>query len=135
MRLVNKWDIPHHSVSQFTNPFASLGTTLSPAMHAVSRRKNCVPRLRHILQLPGHRNLQAAAVALNTQWNTLNYQLKRNEEAAGFTVIERSRPLASTDRGHLFLAEAEALLALLDSGSHGQRASRPTRARRRETER
>ncbi|QHY98255.1 Bacterial regulatory helix-turn-helix protein, lysR family [Streptomyces sp. S4.7] len=110
MRLVNKWGIPHHPVSEFTNPFASLDTGLSPAMQAVSRTKNCVQRLRHLLQLPGHRNLQAAAVALNTQWNTLNYQLKRIEETAGFTIIERSRPLTATDQGKVFLAEAEALL-------------------------
>jgi sugar diacid utilization regulator len=48
--------------------------------------------LRHLIQLPGHHNINAAAVALGTKWNTLNYQLRRIEDVAGFTVIERSRP-------------------------------------------
>ncbi|MHA5052504.1 TniQ family protein [Streptomyces sp. SD15] len=110
MKLMNRWGIPHHPASQFTNVFASLDTDLSPAMQAVSRTKNCFQRLRLLLQLPGHRNLQAAADALDTKRNILDYQLKRVEEVAGFTVIERSRPLAATDRGKVFLAEAEALL-------------------------
>ncbi|MFJ2608360.1 hypothetical protein ACIO13_25780 [Streptomyces sp. NPDC087425] len=62
MRLVSKWGIPRHPTSQFTDPFASLDTDLSPAMPAVSRTKNCVQRRpRHDL-VAGHRARAPALV-------------------------------------------------------------------------
>ncbi|PVE13387.1 hypothetical protein Y717_19275 [Streptomyces scopuliridis RB72] len=117
MRLVNKWGIPRHPTSQFTNPFASLDTELSPAMHAVSRTKNCVQRLRHLTVTSRHSTLQDAADELSVTWSTLKYQLKRIEETAGFTIIDirRSRPLTITEDGRRFLDEAMHLLSLLDN--------------------
>ncbi|MEU9322792.1 TniQ family protein [Streptomyces canus] len=119
MRLVSKWGIPRHPTSQFTNPFASLDTDLSPAMHAVSRTKNCIQRLRHLTVISRHRTLQDAAAELGVTWGTLNYQLKRIEETVGFTIIAtgRSRPLTITEDGRRFLDEATRLLSLLDNHS------------------
>ncbi|MGY9065671.1 hypothetical protein [Streptomyces sp. CAS3] len=73
MRLVNTWGIPRHPTSQFTNPFASLDTDLSPAMHTVSQTKNCIQRLRHLTVTSRHRTLQDAAAELGVTWGTLNY--------------------------------------------------------------
>ncbi|MFJ2091689.1 LysR family transcriptional regulator [Streptomyces sp. NPDC087901] len=117
LRLMTKWGIPRHPANDFSNPFASIDVTLSPTMHAISRTKNCVQRLRHLIQLPGHHNINAAAVALGTKWSTLNYQLKHIKDLAGFTVIERSRPLATTADGRTLLTEARTLLNMLDSHS------------------
>ncbi|MFJ1551586.1 TniQ family protein [Streptomyces sp. NPDC088246] len=118
MRLVSKWGIPRHPTGHFTNSFASLDTDVSPAMHAVSRTKNCIQRLRHLTVASRHRTLQDAAAELGMTWSTLNYQLKRIEETAGFTIIDfgRSRPLTITEDGHRFLDEAARLLSLL--GGH-----------------
>ncbi|MER6842653.1 LysR family transcriptional regulator [Streptomyces platensis] len=89
---------------------------LSPAMHAVSRTKNCIQRLRHLTVISRHRTFQDAAAELGVTWGTLNYQVKRIEETAGFTIIGtgRSRPLTITEAGRRFLDEATRLLALLD---------------------
>ena len=107
MRLVKKWDIPKNANGhgQHSQQFAGLNVTLSPAMQAVSRTRNCVQRLRHIIETAQHRNIQSAAVALGVRWSSLNYQLKRIEETVGFTIIERSRPLAVTEGGRAFLIE------------------------------
>lgn len=119
MRLASKWGIPRHSTSQFTNPFASLDTDLSPAMHAVSRTKNSIQRLHHLTVTSRHLTLQDAAAELGVTWGTLNYQLKRIEETVGFTIIDfgRSRPLTITEDGRRFLDEATRLLSLLDDHS------------------
>lgn len=119
MRLVSEWGIPRHSTGHFTNSFASLDTDVSPAMHAVSRTKNCIQRLQHLTAASRHRTLQDAATELGMTWGTLNYQLKRIEETAGFTIIDfgRSRPLTITEDGQRFLNEAARLLSLLDSHS------------------
>jgi DNA-binding MarR family transcriptional regulator len=126
MRLVSKWGIPRHPTSRFTNPFASLDTDLSPTMHAVSRTKNSLQRLQHLMVISRHRTLQDAAAELGVTWGTLNYQLKRIEETVGFTVIGtgRSRPLTITEDGHRFLDEATRLLSVLgDSRSEKTTAS------------
>ncbi|MGW9433755.1 LysR family transcriptional regulator [Streptomyces decoyicus] len=119
MRLVSKWGVPRHPTGHFTNPFASLETDLSPAMHIVSRTKNCIQRLRHLTVASRHRTLQGAAAELGVTWGTLNYQLKQIEEAAGFTIIDfgRSRPLTITEAGREFLTETAQLLILLDDRS------------------
>ncbi|MEU9247740.1 TniQ family protein [Streptomyces sp. NPDC048385] len=117
MHLVKKWDIPKNPAGQHWQPFAPLRVTLSPAMQAVSKTRNSVQRLRHISETARHRNIQSAAVALGVQWSSLNYQLKRVEEAAGFTIIKRSRPLSITEAGREFLAEAERLLSALDGNA------------------
>ncbi|MEV1054730.1 LysR family transcriptional regulator [Streptomyces sp. NPDC049887] len=88
-------------------------------MHAVSRTKNCTQRLRHLTLTSRHRTLQDAATELGVTWGTLNYQLKRIEEAAGFTIIDfgRTRPLTVTAAGRAFLNEATQLLTLLEDRS------------------
>ncbi|WP_329143061.1 hypothetical protein OIU91_04865 [Streptomyces sp. NBC_01456] len=115
MRLIRKWGIPQHPVGQFTNPFASLDVELSAAMHSVSRTKNCTQRLQHLITASKHNTLRDAATELGVGWGTLNYQLKRIEEVAGFTILDfgRSRPLTVTEDGRTFLAEAMQLLDLL----------------------
>ncbi|MDX2515854.1 TniQ family protein [Streptomyces stelliscabiei] len=119
MRLIKKWNITKspNGHGQYRQPFAHLNVTSSPAMHAVSRTRNCVQRLRHLVETAQHRNIQSAAVALGVQWSSLSYQLKRIEETAGFAIIERSRPLTVTEAGREFLLEAQRLLALLDDNS------------------
>ncbi|MGW1616113.1 TniQ family protein [Streptomyces sp. NPDC002285] len=129
MRLVSKWGIPRHPTGQFTNPFASLDTDLSHAMNTVSRTKNCIQRLRHLTVTSRHRTLQDAAAELGVTWGTLNYQLKRIEETAGFTIIAtgRSRPLTITEDGRRFLDEATRLLSLLDDHVHREPVTLPQR--------
>lgn len=94
IRLVKKWDIPKRSRDQRNNPFARLDVELSPAMQAVSRTRNSVQCLRHLIVTSRHRTLQDAAAELGVTWGTLNYQLKRVEE----TVASPSS--ASADPGH-----------------------------------
>lgn len=117
IKLLRKYQIPRRSDGRPTNPFASLTAELSPAMKEISQTPNAVQRLRQIVRLPGHRNLSAAAAALNTRPGTLSYQLSRIEHAAGFTIIERTRPLAATPRGGPFIVEAQHILDLLDQGT------------------
>ncbi|MET8337815.1 TniQ family protein [Streptosporangium canum] len=115
MRLLRHYGIPKHPTGKYSNPFAPLDIPLSPAMRTVSRTKNCLPRLRHLVGVPGHNNLSAAATALGTKPGNLSCQITSIERAAGFTIIERTRPLTPTEAGHAFLSEARHLLELLDA--------------------
>ncbi|WP_420847202.1 LysR family transcriptional regulator [Nonomuraea basaltis] len=72
-----------------------------------------MPRLRHLINMPGHRNLSAAASALGVAPGTLSYQLASIERTIGFAIINRAQPLAPTEAGHAFLSEARHLLRLL----------------------
>ncbi|WP_149828923.1 LysR family transcriptional regulator [Streptomyces tailanensis] len=83
-------------------------------MQKVSRTKNCLSRLRHLLQLPGHRNLSAAAASLDVKPGTLSHQLRCLETTVKFTLITHTNPLTSTSAGARFLAEAQLLIGLLD---------------------
>ncbi|MFJ8860241.1 TniQ family protein [Streptomyces sp. NPDC102451] len=112
---LKRWEIPRHSNGLFSNPFASLDVPLSSDMKKVSRTKNCLPRLHHLLQLPGHLNLSAAAASLGIQPGTLSHQLQRLEATLGFTLITRNKPLSSTLAGARFLAEAQQLIDLLET--------------------
>lgn len=110
---LKRWGIPRHSNGLFSNPFASLDIPLSSDMKKVSRTKNCLPRLRHLLQLPGHRNLSAAAASLGVHPGTLSHQLRSLEATLEFALITRTNPLSSTLAGAQFLAEAQRLIDLL----------------------
>ncbi|MFE4330041.1 TniQ family protein [Streptomyces sp. NPDC056831] len=110
---LKRWGISRHPNGLFLNPFASLDTPLSSDMKKVSRTKNCLPRLRHLLQLPGHRNLSTAAASLGVQPGTLRHQLRSLEATLEFTLITRTNPLSSTSAGAQFLAEAQRLIDLL----------------------
>ncbi|MFJ6141773.1 TniQ family protein [Kitasatospora sp. NPDC092286] len=110
MKLLRQYDIPTHPVGAYSNPFAALDIALSPAMQAVSRTLNCLPRLRALVIIPGHKNLTAAAAVVGGSSGTLGYQLRGLEKAAGFTIIERTSPLTPTAAGHAFLTEARDLL-------------------------
>lgn len=114
-KLLRAYGIPRHPPGTWSNPFAPLDLRLSSAMQAVSRTSNSLERLRHIIQIPGHHNLSAAAATAGLTPGSLSYQLSRIEEAAGFTLIARTHPLTATEAGHAFLAEAQQLLELLNA--------------------
>lgn len=112
--LIRKYGIPRNPGLQ-SNAFASLSVRLSTPMAAISRTRNCVQRLRHLIQLPGHPHVAAAARALGLRDAVLRYQINSIEKTAGFPVIaRRTSPITATTRGHKLLAEAEHLLELLD---------------------
>ncbi|MFE3144998.1 TniQ family protein [Streptomyces scopuliridis] len=114
IKLIRKYGIPRNP-GLHANAFASLGIRLSTPMTAISRTRNCVQRLRHLIQLPGHPHVAAASRALGLRDAVLRYQLNSIEKTAGFSVIaRRTSPITATTRGHKLLAEAEHLLELLD---------------------
>lgn len=116
-RLIYQWDIPRIGRGWVSNPFATLDVLLSPAMFSISTTKDCLPRLRNIVQLPGHRNIHAAEIFLGVSPGTIRAQLNRIESTVGFTVLERTCPLATTPKGQDLFTEANRLLALLDRHS------------------
>lgn len=101
--------------------------TLSPALQAFSRTGKSVQGLRRIIATAHRRDVQSAAVALEVARSSLNFQLKRIEEAAGFTIIERSRPLSVPQGDRGFLIDAERLLTLLDGKAHREPVTSPQR--------
>lgn len=111
---LRKWDIPRRPTGYHSSPFAGLSLPLTPTMQRVSTTKNCLSRLRHLLQIPGHRNLSAAAASLGVEPGSLGYQLRRLEATVGFKIIARTTPLSTTAAGATFLAEARRLVSLLD---------------------
>ncbi len=122
-RQLKSWGIPRRPSGLYSNPFAALTVTLSVGMHRVSRTRNCVLRLRNLLQLPGHHNLSAAAAALGIAPGSLSYQLRSIEGTLQFTVIMRTTPLSVTSAGAAFLSEARRLIALLDNYATPSRPS------------
>lgn len=92
-----------------------LDVELSTAMRAVTKSHNHVERLRHLVQLPGHLHIGAAAKSMGLTHTAISYQLNSIEKALGFTLVGRfSRPLVATPAGREFFAEAVRLLELLD---------------------
>jgi LysR family transcriptional regulator (chromosome initiation inhibitor) len=67
-----------------------------------------------LVQLPGQRNLCAAAKHLGTLPATLTHQLNALEKTAGIQLIQRTNPLVATAAGTALIREAEYLLNLLD---------------------
>ena len=123
--LLKRYGIPPRKLFAASSALLGLEVPLSPAMRAVTKSHNHVQRLRHLVQLPGHLHINAAAAAMGVSDTSVRYQLGRIEEIIGFELIERSaRPLVVTPRGLVFLAEAERLLALLDAASPTAKASR-----------
>jgi hypothetical protein len=115
--LAKKWGIEIRPNSATSNPFALLPNApeLSEPMTAISNTRNCVERLRRLVQLPGQRNLCAAAKNLGTLPATLTHQLNALEKAAGLQLIQRTNPLAATAAGTRLIHEAEHLLSLLNA--------------------
>ncbi|WP_405802781.1 LysR family transcriptional regulator [Streptomyces sp. NBC_01187] len=115
--LAKKWDIKIRPNSTTSNPFALLPNApgLSEPMAAISNSRNCVERLRRMVQLPGQRNLCTAARNLGTLPATLTHQLHALEKTAGVRLIERTSPLAATPTGAALIQEAKHLLSLLDA--------------------
>ncbi|MFI9158736.1 TniQ family protein [Kitasatospora aureofaciens] len=115
--LAKKWGIPIRPNSTTSNPFAMIpnAPVLSEPMAAISNVRNCVERLRRLVQLPGQRNLCSAAGHLGTLPATLTHQLNALERAAGLQLIRRANPLAATAAGAVLIREAEHLLSLLDA--------------------
>ncbi|MFD7551454.1 LysR family transcriptional regulator [Streptomyces sp. NPDC059816] len=115
--LAKKWGIEIRPSSATSNPFALLpdAPALSESMAAISNVRNCVEHLRHLVRLPGQRNLCAAARSLGTLPTTLTHQLNALEKAAGVQLIERTSPLTATPAGTALINEAEHLLSLLDA--------------------
>jgi hypothetical protein len=113
-RLLTTWGIPLHAKGQFPSPFAHLDVTLSPAMTAMSRSRNCLRWLANLLSLPGKADLATASAALGISVATSSYQVTRTAQIVGFTVIDGPEPLTATAPGRAFLREAEHLLDLLN---------------------
>ncbi|MCF6476111.1 LysR family transcriptional regulator [Nonomuraea sp. MG754425] len=83
-------------------------------MKTVSHTRNCLARLRHLTNMPGHMNVSAAVSALGVAQSTLSFQLASTEHTIGFAIINRTQHLAPTEAGHAFLSEARHLLRLLE---------------------
>jgi hypothetical protein len=86
----------------------------SPDIEAAFAGQDAVERIRRVVDLPGHRSLRAAATAMGLCYATFHHQLPIVEQALGFKIIERSLPLRLTPKGEVFIAEARAVLRLLD---------------------
>ncbi|MCX5205193.1 TniQ family protein [Streptomyces sp. NBC_00237] len=114
---LGRWGIPRWPKGLCSNPFAPLNVVLSPEMQRVSRTRNCLSRLRNLLQMPGHSSLTTAAAALGVPMPTLRHQLRTVERTLEFTVIARTSPLSVSPAGVTFLDEARHLISLLESGS------------------
>ncbi|MFE2749039.1 hypothetical protein ACFXKX_32675 [Streptomyces scopuliridis] len=108
--MAEQWGIP--TWMDFNRPLpapvARLRQPLAPDLHRVLVSENGFDKLRLILALPGMPSLSAAERALGTQG--LRHKLRRIELMLGFTIIERTRPLAATDSGQVFLARTEHLI-------------------------
>jgi hypothetical protein len=87
---------------------ASLPQPLAPDLYRVLVSANGLDQLRLILALPGMPSLAAAERALGAR--DLRHSLRRIERVAGFTIIERTRPLTATARGRAFLWRAGDLI-------------------------
>ncbi|MFE3547145.1 TniQ family protein [Streptomyces kronopolitis] len=112
---LQRWGIPRRPEGPYSNPFASLNVTLSPAMHRLSRTRNFLTRLRNLLHIPGHPSITAAAKSLDIPPTTLRRQLRGIEAVLGATVIARTNPLSILPSGATFFGEARRLIALLDN--------------------
>ncbi|MFE1880145.1 TniQ family protein [Streptomyces diastatochromogenes] len=121
--LLKRHGIPTRPLFGVASPFVRLGVPLSPAMQSVTKLRSHVKGLRNIIRLPGHHDIAAACRALGVVSKTVRYQLAKVEEAAGFTIIERTRPLSMTSQGKPFLSEGRRLLILLDRHSTASSAS------------
>jgi DNA-binding transcriptional LysR family regulator len=88
-------------------------------MRAVTRRTGALNRLALITQIPGYVSLAAAARAIYGGRDTvLREQVRKIENAAGFTIIDRTiTPLAPTQRGREFLHEARQILHAAQEGT------------------
>jgi hypothetical protein len=106
-------------------PLASLPQPLALDLHRVLVCENGFDKLRLILALPGMPSLSAAERALATQG--LRHKLRRIELMLGFTIIERTRPLAATDSGQVFLARTEHLIRSAAPGRPAKPCARPPR--------
>jgi RNA polymerase subunit RPABC4/transcription elongation factor Spt4 len=117
--LLKRHGIPTRPLFGVASPFVRLGVTLSPAMQSVIKLRCHVKGLRNIIRLPGHHDIATACRALDVVGNTVRRQLTKIEEAAEFTIIERTNPLSATLQGEPFLAESRKLLLFLDRWNHG----------------
>lgn len=124
--LLKRHGIPTRPLFAVCSPFVRLNVTLSPAMQSVTRLRNHVYRLRYIVRLPGHHDIAAACRSLGIASSSIRYQLPMVEEAAGFTIIARTKPLTVTPEGQIFISEATRLLTLLDLQSGGKPEAPPS---------
>lgn len=113
-QLLRRAGIPTRPLFAVYSPLTGLGVQLSPAMQKVSKLRCHVRGLRHIIRLPGHQDIASACRTLGFTDKNVRYQLAQVEQAAGFLLFTRTRPLRMTPDGAIFIAEAERLLALLD---------------------
>ena len=91
----------------------------SPAMRAVTMRTGALNRLALITRVPGHASLAAAARAIYSGRDTaLRQQVRKIENAVGFTIIDRTTsPLTPTQRGRESLHEARQILHAAQQGT------------------
>jgi hypothetical protein len=111
-----QWDIPLWPRGHTPDPLGPVRAQLhpSPNIEAAFAGQDAVERIRRIVHLPGHRSLRAAATAMGLCYATFHHQLPIVEQAVGFKIIERSLPLRLTPKGEVFIAEARAVLRVLD---------------------
>jgi hypothetical protein len=110
-----EWNIPLRPRFYAANPLSSvkLSGRLSPAVEAALAGRGAVERIHRIVQLPGHRTVREAAIALGVRRDTMGCQLRAVEQTVGFKIIERVSPLRLTDEGKSFVQEAQYVLRLL----------------------
>ncbi|MET8331556.1 hypothetical protein [Streptomyces sp. NPDC005181] len=108
-KLAEQWGIPVWT--GLTRPLppeiSTLPQPLAPDLHRILTSKISIDTLQLLVQLPGQPSLSAAARRLGV--HDIRHPLLTIERILGFTIIERTRPLAATGPGQRFLARIEHL--------------------------
>jgi AraC-like DNA-binding protein len=125
-----EWNIPLRPRFYVADPLSSVKPSgrLSPAVEAAFAGRGAVERIHRIAQLPGHRSIKEAAVAMGVVRETISGQLRAVEQSVGFKIIERVSPLRFTRQGESLVQEAQAVLcSLRDAPSREPRSRRASK--------
>ena len=82
-----------------------------PAQHVAFSERVTLTQLGYAVAIDTHRHFGAAAAACDVTQPTLSMQLRRLEEALGFTLFDRTHtPVVPTEAGRLVVAQARVIL-------------------------
>lgn len=93
----------------------------STTIWTVFAARGAEQRIRRLLAIPGHTDLNQAAKHLGIRKAVLTHQIRQLEHAVGTTLLEigrGSRGITLTPAGEKFTREIHPVLAMLDSDRH-----------------